>query len=88
MALISPRFAPLVYGVIQAAITSAVATTIATFQAGLSGFSLLRYWLGCWSLSWLAMLPVVVLVSPLIQRAVRSLTAPVDTAPVDADKRT
>lgn len=68
------RFAPLLYGIIQAAITSAVATTIATFQSDLTGVSAARYWLGCWSLSWLAMLPVVVLVSPLIQRAVISVT--------------
>ena len=68
------RFAPLLYGIIQAAITSAVATTIATFQSSLTGLGAARYWLGCWSLSWLAMLPVVVLVSPLIQRAVISVT--------------
>lgn len=70
MPLIPRRFAPLLYGIIQAAITSAVATTIATVQSDLTGLGAARYWLGCWSLSWLAMLPVVVLVSPLIQRAV------------------
>jgi hypothetical protein len=75
MPRIPRRFAPLVYGIIQAAITSAVATTIATGRSGTSGLDAARYWLSCWSLSWLAMLPVVVLVSPLIQRAVLSLTA-------------
>ena len=69
------RFAPLVYGVIQAAITSAVATTIGTVQAGSGGLPVVSYWLTCWSLSWLAMLPGVILVSPFIQRAVVSLTA-------------
>jgi hypothetical protein len=72
---IPKRFAPLVYGVIQAAITSAVATTIATVQAGEHGMSAVRYWLACWSMSWLLMLPVVIVISPLIQKAVASLTA-------------
>ena len=76
MPRIPRRFAPLAYGIIQAAITSAVATSIATYQSGASGPDAAGYWLTCWSLSWLAMLPVVVLVSPLIQRAVLSLTGP------------
>jgi hypothetical protein len=69
------RFAPLTYGVIQAAITSAVATTIATFQGSPKELGIV-WWLTCWIFSWLAMLPIVVLVSPLIQRAVLSLTDP------------
>lgn len=69
------RYAPIAYGVIQAAITTAVATTIATLQsdhAGLIEFA--WYWLGCWAASWLLMLPVVVFLSPLIQRVVLALT--------------
>jgi hypothetical protein len=76
MVHIPRRFAPLVYGVIQAAITSAVATSIATYQVNATGLAAIWYWLSCWSLSWLAMLPVVILVSPSIQRAVLSLTEP------------
>jgi hypothetical protein len=80
MARLPHRYAPLVYGIIQAAVTSAVATSVATYQSGASGLTAARYWLGCWSLSWLAMLPIVVLFSPLIQRAVLSLTGPVEDA--------
>lgn len=73
---IPQRYAPIVYGVIQAAITSAVATTIATLQAGRAGLAeFVWYWIGCWTMSWLLMLPVVVFISPLIQRAVLVLTA-------------
>lgn len=74
--LIPRRFSALMYGVIQAAITSAVATTIATYQASPVGTSMLWYWLRYWSLSWIAMLPIVILVAPLIQRTVLWLTEP------------
>ena len=76
MSLIPRRFAPLTYGIIQAAITAAVATTIATLQAPMMGSAALWYWLKCWGTSWVAMLPVVILVSPLIRRAVEFLTEP------------
>lgn len=74
--MIPKRFAPMTYGIIQAGITSAVATTIATWQAPAVGVNPVWYWVSCWGLSWLAMLPVVILVSPLIQRAVMALTEP------------
>jgi hypothetical protein len=36
----------------------------------------LSRWASAWSLSWLTMLPVVIGLAPLIQRAVVALTAP------------
>jgi high-affinity Fe2+/Pb2+ permease len=68
------RYAPFVYGMIQAAITSAVATAIATYPMARLNLQFTFYWLGCWALSLTTMLPVVILVSPLIQRAVAALT--------------
>lgn len=68
------RYAPFVYGMIQAAITSAVATAIATYHIAHLDLQFALYWLSCWALSLATMLPVVILVSPLIQRAVVSLT--------------
>jgi Protein of unknown function (DUF2798) len=68
------RFAPHLYGIIQAAITTAVATAIATHQLASQSMQFLWYWLASWLLAWLCMLPVVVLVAPLIHRAVMSLT--------------
>lgn len=67
------RFAPLVYGIIQSGITSAIASGIATWQA--IGFAPVA-WAIAWLIAWAAMLPVVVLVSPMIQKAVLSLTEP------------
>jgi hypothetical protein len=72
MARLPQKYAPLVYGVIQAAITTAVATAIATQQAFNARF--LQDWLFAWGLAFLTMLPVVVFVSPLIQRCVSALT--------------
>lgn len=70
---LSRRHAPFVYGIIQAAITTATATAIATYQGmGAGGFPL--HWLTSWGMAWLTMLPVVIGVSPLIQRTVLSLT--------------
>lgn len=73
------RCAPFVYGVIQAAITTAIATAIATRQILGGGMEFFWYWVSCWALSWFTMLPVVILVAPLIQRAVLSLTVQDDT---------
>lgn len=74
MLKLAPKYAPLVYGIIQAAITSAVATGIANYQ--LVGFEMefLQKWARSWSISWLTMLPIVVLVAPFIHRAVIGLT--------------
>lgn len=67
------EYAPLAYGIIQAAITTGVATVIATWQTlGWQGFPMA--WLGAWSVAWLTMLPVVAGISPLIQRAVKRMT--------------
>jgi hypothetical protein len=68
------RLAPHVHGMIQAAIATGVATTIAAGQLGTSDMHDLRCWLGCWLLSWATMLPVIGLVAPLIQCIVASLT--------------
>jgi hypothetical protein len=75
MARVSRRYAPLVYGILQAAVTTAVATAIATSQLTDLGLVFLERWVVAWLLAWLAMLPLVILVSPLIARAVAALTS-------------
>lgn len=70
------RFAPLVYGIIQSGITSAVASGVATLGALGVNCLALGAWFVAWVIAWAAMLPIVVLVSPLIQKAVLSLTEP------------
>jgi Protein of unknown function (DUF2798) len=68
------QYAPLVYGIIQAAITTAVATAIATHQMIGPGLRFVSDWLSSWGIAFLTMLPVVVFVSPLIHRCVLALT--------------
>ncbi|HEY2185866.1 MAG TPA: DUF2798 domain-containing protein [Xanthobacteraceae bacterium] len=74
MARLPRQYAPLIFGIIQAAITTAVATAIATHQ--LAGFSMrfVEEWLSTWGVAFLTMLPVVVFVAPFIQRCVLALT--------------
>lgn len=74
MARLPHRYAPFVFGIIQAGLTTAVATAIATLQTTAFGLRFLAYWLSAWGLAWLAMLPVVVVAAPLIQRSVGALT--------------
>ena len=74
MSQLPPRYAPLVYGIIQSAITTGVASAIAVSQLTGFGVRFPMEWLSAWSLAFLVMLPVVVFVSPLIQRCVLMLT--------------
>lgn len=74
MARIPHRYAPLIFGVIQSGLTTAIATAIATLQTTTFGLRFLLYWIWAWGLAWIAMLPIVVLAAPLIQRSVRALT--------------
>lgn len=75
------RYAPFVYGVIQAALTTGLATAIATFNAGGESMEMLTNWLGSWVLSWISTLPVVILIAPVIQRAVIALINPDELTP-------
>ncbi|MEZ5850482.1 MAG: DUF2798 domain-containing protein [Hyphomicrobiaceae bacterium] len=81
------RYAPFVYGVIQAALTTGLATAIATFSAGGDSMEMMMHWLSSWGLSWLSTLPVVILIAPLIQRAVISLIKPEELTPSERQMR-
>lgn len=83
MARLPQRYSPLAYGIIQAAITTGVATAIATYQLRGIGADFLSRWCVSWLVAWLTMLPVVVLIAPFVQRAVAAMTAPdrTSTAP-------
>jgi hypothetical protein len=75
MPRLPPRYAPYAYAVIQAAITTGVATAIATHQLTGPGLPFLSQWAFAWCLAWITMLPVVLFFAPLILRAVGALTA-------------
>jgi hypothetical protein len=68
------RYAHVVFGIIQAGLTSAVASAVAV-AAGPGGAPALQRWLSAWMLSWTMMLPVVIFAAPFIRRAVEALTA-------------
>jgi hypothetical protein len=71
---IARRHAPYVYGLIQAAITTAIATGIATVQTTGLATGSIPLWLRAWIIAWLTMVPFVLCLAPVIQRAVVALT--------------
>ncbi len=70
-----PRhYAPFIFGVIQAALTTGIATAIATPLVSGLDWDFVRRWCAAWGLAWLTMLPVVICLAPLIRRAVEAMT--------------
>jgi peptidoglycan/LPS O-acetylase OafA/YrhL len=67
------RYAPYAYGILQAAITTAVATAIAIYPLAQSSMEFFERWTFAWGIAWLTMLPVVLVAAPIIQRAVQTL---------------
>ena len=70
------RYAPYAYGILQAALTTAVATAIAIYPLAQSSMDFFERWMFAWGVAWLTMLPVVLIASPFIQRAVRKFFEP------------
>jgi len=73
VARIPRRFSHVVFGIIQAGLTSAIATSVAVLSNPDGSASLTR-WASSWLLSWAMMLPVVVFAAPFIRRAVEAMT--------------
>lgn len=71
--MITPRFAPVIFGFVLSSLMSFVVSGIATFRtAGLiDGFAAL--WVGAWLPSWLIAFPVVLVVAPMARRLVAGL---------------
>ena len=67
------RFSHLVFGVIQSGLTCAIAAGIASYPSMANGIFMER-WIRAWLLSWLLMLPIVVLAAPAIRRLANMLT--------------
>lgn len=66
----SPRFAPVLFGLVLSALMSFIVSGVATARnAGLvEGF--LGLWIGAWLLSWLIAFPTVLIVAPVARRLV------------------
>ena len=69
-------FGPFLFAAIQAAVTTGMATFIATLNLMGWATELLLQWPLAWVTAWLVVLPVVIALAPLIHRPVRRLTAP------------
>jgi hypothetical protein len=71
--MISPKFAPVVFGFVLSALMSLIVSGIATART--AGFvnDLPSLWLGAWLMSWLVAFPVVLIVAPMARRVVQSL---------------
>ncbi len=72
MLKISRRYAHIVYGVLQSGLTCGAATAVSTFTSAGSEH-LFVHWLQSWFLSWVFMLPVVVLAAPWIRALANAL---------------
>jgi hypothetical protein len=73
--LIPKRYGHFPFGFIQAGLTTAIATGIASAPfLGQETFA--SQWIKSWLIAWLIMTPFVLLAAPLINRAVAALTRP------------
>jgi hypothetical protein len=67
------RHGHFVFGIIQSGLTCLVAAGIASYpDTGTARF--VEHWLAAWLISWLTMLPVVLLAAPVIRTFVHHLT--------------
>jgi len=62
------RYAPFLYGVIQVAITTAVASAVGVYHSGPLGAAALARCAGLWLAAWL------LVISPLVHRLVAAIT--------------
>jgi hypothetical protein len=70
---IPARYEHFVFGVVQSGLTCSVAAAIATTPHAFD-FDFAGRWLSAWALSWVLMLPVVLLAAPVIRGVVRRMT--------------
>ena len=66
MFVIPRRHSHFIFAAIQAGLTSLIAAGIASLPVGSIG-QFLSHWLLSWTVSWITILPIVVLAAPLIR---------------------
>lgn len=74
MSGISGRYSHFVFAVIQAGLTCLIAAGIASLPF-VTASQFLTHWFLSWVVSWMAMLPVVLLAAPLIRSVSLRLTS-------------
>lgn len=73
MTFIPARYSHLTFGVIQSGLTSSVSAAVASVPFWQEQTFLL-HWLSAWSISWLIMLPIVIMAAPVIRACVHRMT--------------
>ena len=71
--MISPRFAPVLFGFILSGLMSLIVSGIATLRATGLVDGIFGLWMGAWGASWLVAFPTVLFVAPLARRLVARL---------------
>jgi hypothetical protein len=74
MMSIPKRYSHFLFGLIQSGFTCAIAAAIASAPFIHNGI-FIRHWLKSWIYAWAIMIPFVLLATPLIRRAVETLTS-------------
>jgi hypothetical protein len=67
------RYDHFVYGVIQSGLTCAIASAVASFPF-LAARSFITHWFQSWLVSWLLLLPIVLVAAPAIRKLAHILT--------------
>lgn len=73
MRRIPKRYSHFVFGIIQSGFTCAIAAAIASGPFMYTGI-FIGHWLKSWIYAWAVMIPFVLLITPLIRRAVDVVT--------------
>jgi hypothetical protein len=73
MISIPKRYSHFLFGLIQSGFTCAIAAAIASGPFMADGI-FIRHWFRSWIIAWAIMIPFVLLLTPLIRRAVEALT--------------
>ena len=72
----SPRFAPLLFGLIISGMMSLIVAGVSTARNVGRAEGLAMIWFSSWLASWLIVFPTVLILAPLTRRLVRVLVRP------------
>lgn len=68
------KHAQIAFGLMQAGLTTAVASGISTYYIAGLGARFLQHWPLAWITSWMTMVPVVLICAPWLGRLIASIT--------------
>jgi hypothetical protein len=68
------RYTPFLFAVVQAAVTTGLATAITAHHSAPLGLVFVTHWLVSWAVAWVVMVPVVLVAAPAINRSIAAMT--------------